>query len=113
MVEADPGKEKYLTVEKFSLDQFNTLKELGSGTFGDVYLVSQQSTSKKFALKTLNKEHMIAKNRVQNVYQEKQALIEVGKHSNIVSLRGSFQDDENLYYLLDYCKRGSLGDMLK
>ena len=40
MVEADPSKEKYLTIEKFSLEQFNMLKELGSGTFGDVYLVS-------------------------------------------------------------------------
>ena len=68
MVEADPSKEKHLAVEKFSLDQFTTLKELGSGTFGDVYLVSQQSTGKKFALKTLNKEHMITKNRIQNVY---------------------------------------------
>ena len=54
---------------------FETLQELGEGSFGDVYLVKNKVTNEKFALKTLNKEFMIKNNRVDNVYKEKQVLL--------------------------------------
>ena len=56
---------------------------------------------------------MIKNNRIDNVYKEKNILREAGSHPRIVSLRSSFQDEENLYYLLDYCEKGSLGTLLK
>ena len=55
---------------------------------------------------------MIKNDRVDNVYREKNTLIAVREHSHIVSIRGSFQDNENLYYLLDYCENGSLAAFL-
>jgi serine/threonine protein kinase len=56
---------------------------------------------------------MIKNDRVDNVYREKNTLIAVSEHPHIVSIRGSFQDSENLYYLLDYCENGSLTALLR
>ena len=61
-----------------------------------------------FAIKTLNKDFMIRNDRVDNVYKERNILLEASPHERIASLRGSFQDEENLYFLLDYCENGSL-----
>ena len=91
---------------------FNVLSELGEGSFGDVHLVENKQTKEKFALKSLNKDFMIKMNRIDNVYKEKRLMFEASQHPNIVSLRASFQDDENLYYLLDLCEKGSLGTLL-
>ena len=69
---------------------FEVLTELGQGTFGDVFLVQKKDTLERFALKILNKDFMVKKNRVSNVYREKEVLIAAGSHPQIVSLKGSF-----------------------
>lgn len=92
---------------------FETLADLGEGTFGDVYLVENKKTLERFALKTLNKAFMIRNNRVDNVYKEKALLLEAGRHPHIVAFRGSWQDSDNLYYLLDFCENGSLTTLLE
>jgi serine/threonine protein kinase len=34
------------------------------------------------------------------------------RHSSIVSLRDDFADDDNFYFILDYCSGGDLGGYL-
>ena len=55
---------------------FNTLSELGEGSFGDVHLVENKQTKERFALKSLNKDFMIKMNRIDNVYKEKRLMFE-------------------------------------
>ena len=39
----------------YGQENFLPLKKLGSGSFGDVYLVREKRTGKLYAMKTLNK----------------------------------------------------------
>lgn len=50
---------------------------------------------------------------MQAVFRERDISNELSDHKNVVKFHGSFQDDENLYFLLEYCPYGSLADLLK
>ena len=47
------------------------------------------------------------------MFRERDISSELSEHSNVVKFHGSFQDEDNLYFLLEYCPFGSLADLLK
>ena len=47
------------------------------------------------------------------MFRERDISSELSAHSNVVKFHGSFQDEDNLYFLLEYCPYGSLADLLK
>ena len=44
--------------DKFDVTKFEIVKKIGSGSFGEVYIVNYLPTSKKYALKSIDKELM-------------------------------------------------------
>ena len=84
---------------------------MGRGAYGQVYLASR--SNKKFALKQLEKAHITKYDKVQAVFRERDISSELSDHSNVVKFHGSFQDDDNLYFLLELCPYGSLSELLK
>jgi hypothetical protein len=46
---------------EISFESFKVLKLLGTGSFGDVYLVEKKDTGKSFAMKVLNKSKIMGK----------------------------------------------------
>ena len=87
------------------------LSTLGRGTYGQVYLASRNG--RKFALKQLEKGFITKYDKVQAVFRERYISSELSDHNNVVKFHGSFQDEENLYFLLEYCPYGSLSDLMK
>lgn len=47
-----------------TLDDFTVLKVLGRGAFGKVMLCEHRTTKTLYAVKSLNKEHLISKNQI-------------------------------------------------
>ena len=47
------------------------------------------------------------------MFRERDISSELSDHSNVVKFHGSFQDDDNLYFLLELCPYGSLSELLK
>lgn len=41
------------------------------------------------------------------------SMLQTCKHKNIISLYGTYEDDENIYLALEYCDGGDFGDKLK
>lgn len=49
------NKNSHADEEKISTESFLPVKMLGSGSFGEVYLVKEKKTSKLYAMKVLSK----------------------------------------------------------
>lgn len=77
-----------------------------------MYLVRKKNTLKQYALKVLDKGHIIKHDKVHSVHRERDILM-VAKHPNIVQLECTFSDDDNLYFLMEYVENKSLSELLK
>jgi serine/threonine protein kinase len=89
------------------LSDFERVRTLGTGTFGRVYLVKHKLTHKYFALKVLRKMEVVRLKQVDHIKNEKRILLDTG-HPFIVTLYATFQDDTNLYMLMEYVIGGEL-----
>lgn len=96
---------------KLSLDDFKTVKVIGKGAFGEVRLVQKKDTGKIYAMKTLLKSEMYAKDQLAHVKAERDVL--AGSDSPwVVSLYYSFQDAQYLYLIMEFLPGGDLMTML-
>ncbi|KAI8099861.1 kinase-like domain-containing protein [Halteromyces radiatus] len=89
------------------LSHFALLRSVGKGAFGKVRVVQHKGTKQLFALKYINKARCIQMRAVENIISERRLLerIDCGL---IVNLRYAFQDDENLFMVLDLMLGGDL-----
>lgn len=86
---------------------------LGTGTFGRVRLVSyRHKKTLYFALKMLKKSEIIRLKQVEHIKAEKAILSRIA-HPFIVNLYTSFQDERNLYMLMEYVIGGELFSQLR
>lgn len=93
--------------QKLSLSDFEVIRNLGDGAYGDVYLVKYLKTQQEFAMKQIDKEHIAKYQKKHHVFKEKLILEKV--HSKyIAKLVGTFQDENSLYFLLEYLPYGDL-----
>ncbi|CDW84156.1 protein kinase domain containing protein [Stylonychia lemnae] len=93
-------------------DMFVPLKMLGSGSFGEVYLVKEKGTNQLYAMKVLNKSKIMGQNLVRYAKTERNVL-SYTKHPFIVNLNYAFQTDTKLFLILDFCPGGDLGKCLQ
>ncbi|KAL6071239.1 3-phosphoinositide dependent protein kinase-1 [Balamuthia mandrillaris] len=87
-------------------------KVLGEGSYGQVRLAKEIATGEKYAIKILDKMHIVKKNKVEQVTREKEILNSIS-HPNVISLFSTFQDREHLYFVLEYCPNGDLAEHLQ
>ncbi|KAK5642925.1 hypothetical protein RI129_009092 [Pyrocoelia pectoralis] len=94
---------------KRSASDFVFGKVIGEGSFSTVYLAKDIHTNKEFAIKVLEKRHMIREKKMEYVLREKKMLqILSGCTNYFVKLYCTFQDAERLYFVLTYAKNGEL-----
>eukprot|EP00347_Sterkiella_histriomuscorum_P023737 403333560 len=100
-------KSKYLNNN--SIAQVSGVKpnQLGQGNFGEVKLVKKLETQKYFALKCLKKEEIMRNKQIEHIKREKMLLTNIDSPF-IVKLQASFQDELNLYFLMEYIQGGEL-----
>jgi len=99
---ANADKEKKVSVEDFDL-----LNLIGKGSFGKVMQVKKKDTGKIYAMKVLDKKHILAHNEVEHTLAEKNILQQI-HHPFLVNLNFSFQTEDKLYFILDYVNGGEL-----
>lgn len=96
---------------KMHKDLFKTVKPLGIGAFGVVSLVRKIDTNKLYAMKTLRKADVLRRNQVAHVKAERDILAEADNEW-VVKLFFSFQDSENLYFVMEYIPGGDMMSLL-
>ncbi len=52
---------------QYSFDSFKTIRVIGKGSFGKVFLVREKTTGQIFAMKVLQKENIIKRNQVRHL----------------------------------------------
>ncbi|KAL9107508.1 MAG: hypothetical protein Q9227_007610 [Pyrenula ochraceoflavens] len=94
---------------KMTASDFTALKTLGKGTYGTVILVKQNATGRLFAQKQFRKASLtVHKKLVEQTKTERSILESVNRHPFIVNLYYAFQDQEQLYLILEYASGGEL-----
>ncbi|GIY12579.1 hypothetical protein CDAR_213711 [Caerostris darwini] len=96
---------------RLTRDDFEVLKVIGRGAFGDVAVVKHKVTTKVYAMKILNKWEML-KRAETACFQEERDVLVYGDKRWITNLYYAFQDDSNLYFLMDYYCGGDLLTLL-
>lgn len=101
---------------RVTVDDFEVLENLGSGFMGQVSLVRRKLPDSKgsgcpFAMKVLKKAQVFQQNHVAHVMAERDILAE-SDNNWVVKLFYSFQDDQNLYFILEYLPGGDMLGLL-
>lgn len=93
--------------EEVELIHFELLRSVGKGAFGKVRVVKHRQTRQEFALKYINKAKCIQMKAVENIIQERRLLEEINCPF-VCNLRYAFQDDENMFMVIDLMLGGDL-----
>lgn len=96
---------------KLCLEDFETIKVIGKGAFGEVRLVQKKDNGHIYAMKTLLKSEMYKKDQLAHVRAERDVLAN-SDSPWVVSLFYSFQDSQYLYLIMEYLPGGDLMTML-
>ena len=96
---------------KMEKSMFEKIKTLGIGAFGEVALVRALDGNKLYAMKTLRKRDVLQRNQVAHVKAERDILAEADNEW-VVKLYFSFQDKDNLYFVMDYIPGGDMMSLL-
>ncbi|KAG8287689.1 hypothetical protein J6590_031803 [Homalodisca vitripennis] len=96
---------------RLSREDFEIIKVIGRGAFGEVCVVKMKGTDKVFAMKILNKWEML-KRAETACFQEERDVLVYGDRRWITNLHYAFQDDNNLYLVMDYYCGGDLLTLL-
>lgn len=90
-----------------SLDDFQIVSKLGSGTFSEVFRVTRNSDQKEYALKKVILENLSTKER-QNALNEVRILASI-KHPSIIGYKEAFIDQGKfLCIVMDFASDGDL-----
>ncbi|KAL8848477.1 MAG: hypothetical protein Q9221_006529, partial [Calogaya cf. arnoldii] len=94
----------------FGPEDFQIIKLIGRGTFGQVYLVRKKDTQRLYAMKVLSKKVIVQKKEVAHTLGERNILVRTAMEESpfIVGLKFSFQTATDLYLVTSYMSGGEL-----
>eukprot|EP01066_Platyproteum_vivax_P002571 Platyproteum_vivax@DN1314_c0_g1_i1.p1 len=84
------------------------VKKLGQGTYGSVCKAVDRQTRAVRAVKTISKQ------QVKNVerFRQEIAIMKIMDHPNIIKLYETFEDQRNIYLVMELCTGGELFDRI-
>ncbi|EWC47241.1 hypothetical protein DRE_03360 [Drechslerella stenobrocha 248] len=94
----------------FGPNDFQILRLIGRGTFGQVYQVRKKDTNRIYAMKVLSKKVIVQKKEVAHTIGERNILVRTATTDSpfIVGLKFSFQTPTDLFLVTDYMSGGEL-----
>lgn len=91
---------------------YNLGRELGRGEFGTTYLCTDVETGEKFACKSISKKKLKTSIDIEDVKREVEIMKKLPKHSNIVTLKDTYEDDNAVHIVMELCEGGELFDRI-
>ena len=111
-MEKDPlkfGRDTFVGLSKKSLrDNYESIKQLGKGGYGQVYRVRNKITGKMYACKKLSK----LKLKDLEKFRREIDILEKTDHPNIIKLYEVYESQNSLYLIMEECHGGELFDRI-
>jgi len=85
-----------------ALTDFDLIKKVGCGSYGEVYLAVHKKSRRKFALKQMQKDLIVKLKNVERVKTEKNILKQASSPF-LLRLYYSFQDSQCVYLATTFC----------
>ena len=111
--EADATGQVQTRAVKKGVKDFNFGRTLGEGSYSTVLAATDRQNLKEYAIKVLDKRHIIKEKKVKYVNIERDTLNRLTEHPGVVRLYYTFQDERSLYFVLDLASGGELLGVLK
>ena len=89
------------------ITDFKKKKEIGSGSFGRVYLATHIKTNVDYAIKVIDKRNKINIEGKPYFRREIEIMSKI-RHPNCVRLFGNFEDENCCYFIMEYIPGGNL-----
>ncbi|XP_077580047.1 microtubule-associated serine/threonine-protein kinase 3 isoform X1 [Stigmatopora nigra] len=91
---------------------FETIKLISNGAYGAVFLVRHGETRQRFAMKKINRQNLMLRNQIQQVFVERDILT-FAENPFVVSMFCSFETRRHLCMVMEYVEGGDCANLLK
>ncbi|CAL6004541.1 Kinase [Hexamita inflata] len=97
--------------QKVGPDSYEKITTLGHGGYGQVFLVRYKQTKQLYAMKVQSKALMTQRKQLHQVRAERDLM--ASSFSNwVIKLQATFQDEQDLYIVMEYSPGGDLMGLL-
>uniref|UniRef100_A0A8C8MIG7 Rho-associated protein kinase 1 n=1 Tax=Oncorhynchus tshawytscha TaxID=74940 RepID=A0A8C8MIG7_ONCTS len=96
---------------RMKAEDYEVVKVIGRGAFGEVQLVRHKATRKVYAMKLLSKFEMIKRSDSAFFWEERD-IMAFANSAWVVQLFYAFQDDRCLYMVMEYMPGGDLVNLM-
>ncbi|GEM07602.1 AGC/Akt protein kinase [Rhodotorula toruloides] len=100
--------EPLLSRPKLTVDDFQILRRIGQGSFGQVFRVRKRDTKRIYAMKVIRKASITSAEALAQVLAERQVLARTIDSPFLVGLKFSFQSERELFLIQDYKSGGEM-----
>lgn len=102
----------FLQDNTIELKDLDYIQNLGSGNFGNVYLVRSKKNKYFYAIKAISKKQVDNEQLHSNLDMERGILVSID-HPFIMKLVKTLKDSKNIYFLTEYIKGKELFDVIR
>ncbi|EXC12960.1 Calcium-dependent protein kinase 2 [Morus notabilis] len=93
-------------------EYYNLGHKLGSGQFGTTFLCVEKGTGKEYACKSIAKRKLLTNDDVDDVRREIQIMHHLAGNSNVISIKGAYEDAVAVHVVMELCSGGELFDRI-
>ncbi|KAL4424995.1 hypothetical protein ABPG77_002880 [Micractinium sp. CCAP 211/92] len=101
-----------LRLDACRLEDFELGRVLGTGSFGRVSLARHHGTGMVCAIKALSKAHIVKNQQISHLRSERD-ILRLLDHPLVVRMLGCCQDDQCVYFVMEYVPGGEFFSHLK
>ncbi|CAG2101321.1 unnamed protein product [Medioppia subpectinata] len=95
-----------------SEEDYETIKLISNGAYGAVHLVRHLESRQRFAMKKINKQNLLLRNQVEQVFAERD-IMSFTDNPFVVSMFCSFETKRYLCLVMEYVEGGDCATLLK
>ncbi|XP_076177630.1 microtubule-associated serine/threonine (MAST) protein kinase dop isoform X2 [Ptiloglossa arizonensis] len=111
-ITSSPNKEEEKSQRVPCESDYEVLKLISNGAYGAVFLVKEKTTRLRFAMKKINKNNLMLRNQVEQVFAERD-IMSFTDNPFVVSMYCSFETKKHLCLVMEYVEGGDCANLLK
>ena len=93
-------------------EHYDLGRKLGHGQYGTTFLCVEKESGKEYACKSIAKQKLLTRDDVEDVRREIQIMHHLAGHSNVISIRGAYEDSKAVHVVMELCTGGELFDRI-